>query len=66
MPLGVADLFREAGPGGERKHLLSVGTLIPSKGHDLAIRAAGLTAARRPLVAVAPRREPDEVAGFMR
>ena len=62
MPLGVADLFREAGRGGERKHLLSVGTLIPSKGHDLAIRAAGLTAARRPLVVVAPRQEPDELA----
>jgi glycosyltransferase involved in cell wall biosynthesis len=62
IPLGVADAFREAGPGDERKHLLSVGTLIPSKGHDLAIRVAGLTAARRPLVVVAPRREPDEVA----
>jgi glycosyltransferase involved in cell wall biosynthesis len=62
IPLGVADIFREAAPARERTHLLSVGTLIPSKGHDLAIRVAAGTARRWPLIVVAPGRRGEEVA----
>jgi glycosyltransferase involved in cell wall biosynthesis len=62
VPLGVSELFREPAPELARTHLLSVGTLIASKGHDLAIRAAGLAARRRPLIVVAPRSQPEEVA----
>ena len=59
IPLGVADGFRANGdlPGG---HLLSVGTLIPSKGHDLVIRSAAAMPAPRDVVIVGPRHEPGE------
>ncbi len=51
---GVATSF--TGESGRvPKHLLSVGTLIPSKGHDLAIEAAGLSQVALPLVIVSPR-----------
>jgi glycosyltransferase involved in cell wall biosynthesis len=36
-------------------HVLSVGTLIPSKGHDLAIQAAAAAGTTLPSVVVAPR-----------
>jgi glycosyltransferase involved in cell wall biosynthesis len=62
VPLGVPELFREPGPDRARTHLLSVGSLIPSKGHDVAIRCAGLTAHRWPLIIVAPRAQPLEAA----
>jgi glycosyltransferase involved in cell wall biosynthesis len=62
VPLGVPELLREATPYGERTHLLSVGSLIQSKGHDLAIRAAGLTGRRLPLIIVAPRAQEQEAA----
>jgi glycosyltransferase involved in cell wall biosynthesis len=62
VSLGVPELFREPGPQGERAHLLSVGSLIPSKGHDLAIAAAALTAGRWPLIVVAPRFRSEEAA----
>jgi glycosyltransferase involved in cell wall biosynthesis len=62
VPLGVPDAFRARGPEREPSHLLSVGTLIPSKGHDLAIAAAALAARRRPLVIVAPSLRADEAA----
>jgi glycosyltransferase involved in cell wall biosynthesis len=62
VPLGVSELFREPAPQSARTHLLSVGTLIAGKGHDLAIRAAGLAARRRPLIVVAPRSDPHELA----
>jgi glycosyltransferase involved in cell wall biosynthesis len=59
VPLGVADSFRAAGdlPGG---HLLSVGTLIPSKGHDLVIESAAAMRTPREVVIVGPRHEPAE------
>lgn len=60
IPMGVADLFREPGSQPARTHLLSVGTLIPAKGHDLAIRAAGLVARPLPLIVVAPRASGEE------
>jgi glycosyltransferase involved in cell wall biosynthesis len=55
---GVAELFTPAPSVGRRSHLLSVGALIPSKGHELAVRAAGLAGLRLPVVVVAAR--PDE------
>jgi glycosyltransferase involved in cell wall biosynthesis len=61
VPLGVADVFRHSAPTIEPTHLLSVGGLLPSKGHDRAIQAASLTARRWPLVVVAPRAEPVEM-----
>jgi len=62
VPLGVAEVFRAELPGGPRTHLLSVGTLIASKGHDMAIRAAALSSRRWPLIVVAPRSQPQEEA----
>jgi glycosyltransferase involved in cell wall biosynthesis len=62
IPLGVSDIFCEPAAERARTHLLSVGSLIPSKGHDLAIRAAALTARRWPLVVVAPIRRGEEAA----
>jgi glycosyltransferase involved in cell wall biosynthesis len=64
IPLGVADVFRASPPELERErtHLLSVGSLIPSKGHDQAIRVAALTARRRPLIVVAPSARGEESA----
>ncbi|MEN3279609.1 MAG: hypothetical protein V7607_749 [Solirubrobacteraceae bacterium] len=60
IPLGVSPRFTAAGSPKPGRHLLSVGTLLPSKGHDLAILAAAATAVRRPLIVVAPREEPRE------
>jgi glycosyltransferase involved in cell wall biosynthesis len=62
VPLGVAEIFRHAAPDVRRTHLLSVGTLIASKGHDLAIGVAALTARRWPLIVVAPRSDSQEIA----
>jgi glycosyltransferase involved in cell wall biosynthesis len=44
----------------DTEHLLSVGTLIPDKGHDLVLRAASLARTRRPVTVVAPRHDPGE------
>jgi glycosyltransferase involved in cell wall biosynthesis len=56
VPMGVPGGF---GPDGaaprDDRHLLSVGALVPGKGHDLAIDAIARSAARLPLVIVAPR-----------
>jgi glycosyltransferase involved in cell wall biosynthesis len=60
VPLGVADAFREPYPELEPTHLLSVGTLIPSKGHDLVIAAAARATRRWPVVVVSPRQESEE------
>jgi glycosyltransferase involved in cell wall biosynthesis len=62
VPLGVADIFREPTPARARVHLLSVGTLIAGKGHDLAIRAAALARERRQLIVVAPSERGGEAA----
>ena len=62
IPLGVAETFRApAARPQSRHHLLSVGTLITGKGHDLAIRprADGATVAA---IVVAPRAEAREAA----
>lgn len=58
LPMGVPNGFS---PGSEpRRHLLSVGTLIPDKGHDLAVQAAARARTRRPVLVVAPRPAPNE------
>lgn len=63
---GIADPFATDpaafDPARERSHLLSVGTLIPSKGHDLVIGAAAAAAPGRTVVVVAPREDPEESA----
>jgi glycosyltransferase involved in cell wall biosynthesis len=65
--LGVAEsLLARAGGARSGGHLLSVGTLIPHKGHDLALRAVAMAAQRRPLVIVAPRPQPHEQARLSR
>jgi glycosyltransferase involved in cell wall biosynthesis len=59
--LGVAEsLLSPAGARRAGPHLLSVGALIPHKGHDLALRSVAMATRRRPLVIVAPRPEPTE------
>lgn len=61
LALGVAAPFHSPPPPERTGHVLSVGTLIPSKGHGLVVEAAALTG-RRPVVIVAPREEPGEAA----
>jgi glycosyltransferase involved in cell wall biosynthesis len=61
--MGVADAFltaAPAGPGMTNRFLLSVGALIPTKGHDLALRAAASSRSRLPVRVVAPRPAPSE------
>ena len=53
LPCGAP--ARMTADGSEPAHLLSVGSLIPSKGHDLAIEAAALSGLRLPVVVVAHR-----------
>jgi glycosyltransferase involved in cell wall biosynthesis len=60
IPCGVSRQFKPPIGNGLRDHLLSVGSLIPSKGHDLAVRAAGLSDLRLPVIVVAPRQNLDE------
>lgn len=53
LPMGVPDGFT---PGADPpRHLLSVGTLIPDKGHELVLEAAALGRRRLPVLVVAPR-----------
>ncbi len=59
IPLGAADLCRAVAPA-EPTHVLSVGTLIPSKGHDIVIAAAGRAARGWPVLVVAPRADAHE------
>jgi glycosyltransferase involved in cell wall biosynthesis len=60
VPLGVPESFRPDPRPAEGLHLLSVGSLIPSKGHDLVVRAAARTKRRWPVVIVAPRADEGE------
>jgi glycosyltransferase involved in cell wall biosynthesis len=65
LPLGVPDEFRPAASPGAASpeapgHVLSVGALIPTKGHDLALEAAALARRRRPVLVVAPRPDAGE------
>lgn len=59
LPMGVPDVFRTVRPQAPA-HVLSVGTLIPSKGHEIVIAAASRAARGWPVLIVAPRFEPHE------
>jgi glycosyltransferase involved in cell wall biosynthesis len=61
MSMGVPAAMLE-GDEDESKpsHVLSVGSLIASKGHELVLRGVAQTPARRRVVLVAPRSEPAE------
>jgi glycosyltransferase involved in cell wall biosynthesis len=61
VPCGVEPGFTPA-EGTPPLHLLSVGSLIPSKGHDLAIEAAGESGLDWPVVVVAHTSSPQEEA----
>jgi glycosyltransferase involved in cell wall biosynthesis len=65
VPLGVMDACVDVRPS-EPRHLLSVGTLIPTKRHDLAIRSAAGAARCWPVVVVAPRPDATEEARLRR
>jgi glycosyltransferase involved in cell wall biosynthesis len=59
IPLGVPERFH-ALTRAEPAHLLSVGTLIASKGHELVIAAAAQARRRWPVLVIAPRANPAE------
>lgn len=59
IPMGASAVFTPASSPPSSDHLLSVGALVRTKGHDLALEAVA-TAGRRRLVVVAPRPEPEE------
>src|SRR5260370_6963480 len=61
VPCGVESVFTPE-MGTLPLHVLSVGSLIPSKGHDLAIEAAGASGLTWPVVIVAPSANPQEEA----
>jgi glycosyltransferase involved in cell wall biosynthesis len=56
LPMGVPGTFTATFP--PPKHLLSVGHLIPAKGHDLVVQSAARAKRRWPVVIVAPRPAP--------
>jgi glycosyltransferase involved in cell wall biosynthesis len=62
VPLGVPDGFRPDAAAKSSDHVLSVGTLIPAKGHELVLQACASAQRRRPVVVVAPRADADEEA----
>lgn len=61
VAMGVAESLLSAPRRGQpAPYLLSVGALVPGKGHDLALRSIAMTVRPRPLVIVAPRPRPIE------
>ena len=56
----MSERFRPPAGPSPRKHLLSVGNLIPTKGHDLVIAAAGRAGLELPVVIVSHKSNPDE------
>jgi glycosyltransferase involved in cell wall biosynthesis len=59
LPPPLAGTFTPASCDGQ-EHVLSVGTLIPSKGHDLAVESVASSGIGLPLVVVAPRHDSPE------
>jgi glycosyltransferase involved in cell wall biosynthesis len=63
VKMGVASAFRaQTAAAQSDRFLLSVGTLIPTKGHDLVLRAAAASARHPDVVIVAPREGRQEAA----
>jgi glycosyltransferase involved in cell wall biosynthesis len=63
VTMGVAESLLSSEPAVSRQaFLLSVGTLLESKGHDLALQAAAGATSGPPVVIVAPRSAPEEQA----
>jgi glycosyltransferase involved in cell wall biosynthesis len=63
LSMGVPDAMLAAVAGDPApSHVLSVGSLIASKGHELVLRGVAATANARPVVIVTPRDEPPEHA----
>lgn len=60
VPPGIAGVFTPAARPVQVRHILSVGTLIPSKGHDLVVSAVGRAGVDLPVLVVAPRPNPTE------
>jgi glycosyltransferase involved in cell wall biosynthesis len=60
VPLGVPDSFGPPQTPASSGHVLSVGTLIPSKGHDLVLQACAMGRVRRRVMLVAPRGDQQE------
>jgi glycosyltransferase involved in cell wall biosynthesis len=58
--MGVPETFVPADVAVAPAHVLCVGTLIPGKGHDLAVEAAARSQRVWPVVIVAPRANPAE------
>lgn len=56
LPNGVPETFTATFP--PPRHLLSVGSLIPAKGHELVLESAALAGRRWPVVVVAPKPAP--------
>ncbi len=63
---GVSGMFRPPDRLRERAYLLSVGKLIPTKGHDLAISAAGHARLKIPLLIASHASNPEEEARLHR
>jgi glycosyltransferase involved in cell wall biosynthesis len=59
VPCGISEVF-SPGPSPERAHLLSVGTLIPAKGHDLVLQAAAQSGLGLPVHIVSHREDGGE------
>jgi len=66
VPFGVNEIFTPAQTPAPPRHVLSVGALVASKGHDLVIEAAARTTRGWPVVVVAPRADPHEEARLER
>jgi glycosyltransferase involved in cell wall biosynthesis len=60
VPCGVSGRFRPPDRLRQRAYLLSVGKLIPTKGHDLAIAAAGRARLEIPLLIASHASNPEE------
>jgi glycosyltransferase involved in cell wall biosynthesis len=60
LPLGVPEGFRAAPSHMPARHLLTVGALLPTKGHDLVVEAAARSRRRWPVTIVAPRPDRTE------
>ncbi len=56
---GVAESFLPSGTSAP-EHVLTVGTMIPTKGHDLVIEAVAESRVQLPVIVVSPREESDE------